>query len=88
MLMGVPAHWVPVLVGVAAIGGLGAMMISGVLGLVVALGVTVGWAGLAVMFARDRVHLPLFLLRLRWRLPHCSSSYTPSYTSVVIEDGR
>jgi hypothetical protein len=82
----VPAHYALVLVGVAALLGFGVMAVEKVIGLGVVAGVLVTWAVMAVVFAQDRVHVPLLVLRLFHRFPRRISSYSCSRQRIVIVD--
>lgn len=88
MLTGVPVHYALVLVGLAVVVGVGLIPVSKLLGLIVVVAVLLAWAGLAVVFSRDRVQVPLFFLRLRHRFAGRISSYSPSYQVVRFEGGE
>lgn len=87
MLAGVPVHYVLVLVGLAVVVGVGLIPVSKLLGAAVIAGVLAVWAGLVMVFSRDRVQVPLFFLRLRHRFAGRITSYSPSYQTVRFEDG-
>jgi hypothetical protein len=87
MLAGVPVHYLLLLLGGAVVGGVGGMFASrlvGVCGLVV---VGAVWAGLGIVFGRDRVVVPILILRLRHRFPPSISSYARSYLRVQVVEG-
>jgi type IV secretory pathway VirB3-like protein len=86
MLAGVPAHYALVLVGVAALLGFGVMAVDRIIGIGVVVGVLLIWAVMAIVFAQDRVHVPLFVLRLFHRFPRRITSYSRSRQRVVIVD--
>lgn len=86
MLAGVPAHFALALVGVAALLGFGIMAVDKVVGTVVVAGVLLVWAVMAIVFAQDRVHVPLFVLRLIHRFPRRITSYSRSRQRIVIVD--
>lgn len=86
MLAGVPAHYALVLVGVATLLGFGVMAVDKIVGLGVVVGVVLVWAVMAVVFAQDRVQVPLFVLRLFHRFPRRITSYSRSRQSVVVVD--
>lgn len=85
MLAGVPAHYALGLVAVAALLGFGMMSVTRVGGLLVVLLVLVAWAALALVYAQDRVAVPLFVLRVFHRFPRRIVSYSRSPQRVVIE---
>jgi type IV secretory pathway VirB3-like protein len=86
MLAGVPAHYALVLVGVAALLGFGVIAVDKIVGLGVVAAVLVVWAVMAIVFAQDRVHVPLFVLRLFHRFPRRITSYSRSRQRIVILD--
>ncbi len=86
MLAGVPAHYALVLVGVAALLGFGIMAVDKIVGLGVVAAVLLLWAVMAIVFAQDRVQVPLFVLRLVHRFPQRITSYSRSRQRVVIVD--
>jgi hypothetical protein len=88
MLAGVPVHYALVLVGLAVVVGVGLIAVSKTLGLLVITAVLLAWAGLAMVFAQDRVQVPLFFLRLRYRFAARINSYRPSYQILRIDEGR
>src|SRR5262245_58298529 len=82
MLAGVPVHYLLVLVGLAVVVGVGLIPVSKLLGVAVVGAVLTAWAGLGMVFSRDRVQVPLFFLRLRHRFADRITSYSPSYQTV------
>jgi hypothetical protein len=86
MLAGVPAHYALIMVGLAALLGFGVMAVDKIVGLCVVAGVLLVWATMAAVFAQDRVHVPLFVLRLFHRFPQRITSYTRSRQRIVIVD--
>jgi len=87
MLGGIPAPYALALVGAAALGGLVVFMaIDKLLGVLSIGAVLIAWGVLAMVFAQDRVQVPLFWLRLFHRFPARISSFSPSYQRVVIVD--
>jgi type IV secretory pathway VirB3-like protein len=86
MLAGVPAHYALILVGVASLLGFGVMAIDKIIGLAVVAAVLLAWAVMAIVFAQDRVHVPLFALRLFHRFPRRIASYSRSRQRIVIVD--
>lgn len=88
MLAGVPVHYALVLVGAAVVVGVGLIPVSKLLGLVVITAVLLTWAGLAMVFAQDRVQVPLFFLRLRHRFTGRITSYSRSYQVVRFDGGE
>jgi hypothetical protein len=86
MLVGVPAHYALVLVGVAALLGFGVMAVDKIVGLGVVAAVLLVWAVMAIVFAQDRVQVPLFVLRLFHRFPRRITSYSRSRQRIVIVD--
>jgi hypothetical protein len=86
MLAGVPAHYALVLVGVAALLGCGVMAVDRIIGLSVVAGVLVVWAIMAMVFAQDRVQVPLFALRVFHRFPRRITSYSRSRQRVIVVD--
>lgn len=85
-LGGLPVHYAFVLAVVAVLCGFGLMSVSKVIGLSIAATVAVVWAVLAMIFARDRVQIPLFFLGLRRRQPKRVTSYSQSYITVRVEE--
>lgn len=86
MLAGVPAHHFLLLLGVATVFGLGGMLVSKTVGLVVLAAVVVAWTGLAFVHGHDRARVPLLLLRLRYRFASRLESYAPSAIKVRLEE--
>ena len=86
MLAGVPAHFALILVGVAALLGFGVMALNRAIGIGVVVSVLLLWAVMAIVFAQDRVQVPLFVLRLFHRFPRRITSYSRSRQRVVIVD--
>ena len=86
MLLGLPAHFVLVLLALGCIGGFGVMTASTGAGIVVVGLVIACWVGLAFIFKQDRVSVPLLLLRLRHRFPAVISSFTRGYARVLLEE--
>jgi K+-transporting ATPase A subunit len=86
MLAGVPAHYALILIGVASLLGFGIMALDKVVGIAVVACVLLLWAVMAMVFAQDRVQIPLFLLRLFHRFPRRITSYSRSRQRVVIVD--
>jgi hypothetical protein len=84
ILAGVPVHYLLALLGVGVVGGVGAMFLSRLVGLVCLLMVGSAWAALGFVFGRDRVVVPIVLLRLRYRFPAGISSYARSYLRVLV----
>lgn len=89
MLAGVPVHYALVLVGLAVVVGVGLVPVSKLLGFTIAAVVLFAWGGLGLVFAQDRVQVPLFSLRLRHRFASRITSYSPSYQRVrIVADGE
>jgi hypothetical protein len=87
ILAGVPLQYLLGLLGAGVVGGVGAMFASRLAGLVGLGAVVAAWGGLGVLFGRDRVVVPTFVLRLRYRIPARIASYAPSYLGLrVVED--
>ena len=86
MLAGVPVHYALALLGTASVAGFGVMSLTTVGGLLVVGSALLVWACLAVVFRKDRVAVPLFLLRLRFRFPASIASYTRSYCRVHVKE--
>ena len=86
MLAGVPAHYALILVGLAALLGFGVMAVDKIVGLAVVGGVLLVWAIMAVVYAQDRVQVPLLTLRLFHRFPRRITSYSRSRQRIVIVD--
>lgn len=86
MLAGVPAHYALILVGVASLLGFGVMAIDKIIGLAIVAAVLLAWAVMAIVFAQDRVHVPLFVLRLFHSFPRRIASYSRSRQRIVIVD--
>lgn len=84
ILAGVPVH---VLLGIMALGvlvGVGGLVASRLVGLCGLLGTVAVWSVLAFVCGQDRVAVPIFLLRLRFRFPGAISSYARSYLRVLL----
>jgi hypothetical protein len=91
MLAGVPVHYLLGLLGLGVVVGVGGMFASRLVGLVGLLVVGSLWSGLGLVFGRDRVVVPILLLRLRFRFPAAISSYAPSYLRLTVlgeDEGR
>ncbi len=86
MLAGIPAHYALVLVGVAALLGFGIMAVDKIAGIAVVTSVLLLWTVMAIVYAQDRVQVPLFVLRLFHRFPGRITSYSRSRQRVVIVD--
>jgi hypothetical protein len=88
MLAGVPVHYALVLVGLAVVLGVGLVPVSKLLGFGVMALVLFVWGGLSLVFAQDRVQVPLFFLRRRYRFAARITSFSPSYQSVRVANGH
>jgi hypothetical protein len=86
MLAGVPAHYALVLIGLAALLGFGVMALDKIVGLAVVATVLLVWGVMAIVFAQDRVQVPLFVLRLFHQFPRRITSYSRSKQRIVIVD--
>src|SRR4029078_5676408 len=86
MLAGVPAQYALILVGAAALLGFGVMAVDKVVGVAIVIGVVLVWAVMAIVFAQDRVQVPLFVLRLFHSFPRRITSYSRSRQRVLIVD--
>lgn len=91
MLAGIPVTYLLGLLGAGVAGGVGAMAVSRLVGLLGLMVLAAVWGVLGLVFARDRVVVPLLLLRLVHRFPSAISSYAPAYLQVRVvgdEPGR
>ena len=88
ILAGVPVPYLLGLLALAVVGGVGTMFVSRLAGVVGILTVVLAWGALGFVFARDRVVVPIFLLRLRHRFPPAISSYARSYLRVEVVEGE
>jgi hypothetical protein len=86
MLAGVPVHYLLGLLALGVVLGVGGMFASRLVGLIGLLLVGALWSGLGLVFGRDRVVVPILLLRVRFRFPAAISSYARSYLRVVLVD--
>lgn len=86
MLGGVPVHYALALLGLVFVGGFGGMLVSDFVGAVAAIAVVIAWGVLTFIYRLDRVAVPLFALRLRYRFPSVVSSFTPSGRKVFVRE--
>jgi uncharacterized membrane protein YtjA (UPF0391 family) len=86
MLGGVPAHYVILLLGVAAVFGLGGMSVHKATGVAILCMVGLTWLVLAFIYGQDRVRVPLMLLRLLHRFARRTDSYSPGQIRIRIEE--
>jgi len=86
MLFGIPAPYVLVLFGVAAVFGLGGMSQSKTVGISVLCIVGATWLGLAFVCGQDRARVPVMLLRLRYKFAKRIDSYSSSGLKVHTEE--
>jgi hypothetical protein len=86
MLAGIPAHYVLILMGIGTVFGLGGMIVSKLVGLLVVAGVGAAWMVLALVYGQDRTRVPVLLLQLRYRFCRHVTSFCPQYLRVRLEE--